>query len=189
MSNGNSSMTIIEVLTICFLVVLFILTIISQFQRKWVDQIRQRDLFNFLPAWYFFAPMPVTYHLLLFYRDEYEDGLVTNWQKLPFSEQRKWWHFLWNPQKRLNKSFFDIFKDLMDHIKISKDEEFLIGSIPYLLLLNYVSKLNHDPLAINTQFAVFKKEAGATEMDLLFLSFVHELEQNELNNIPQNIYA
>jgi hypothetical protein len=182
-------MMITEWATLCFLVVLFILTVVSQFQGKWVDQIRQRDLFNALPAWYFFAPTPVTYHLLLFYRDEYEDGKVTNWKRLPFSEQRKWWHFLWNPQKRLNKSFFDVFKDLMDHIKISTDQEFLIGSVPYIILLNHISHLYHDPFAVNTQFAIFKKEAGVSDMDLLFLSFVHELERDDFASNTSNIYV
>jgi hypothetical protein len=182
-------MTVIEWITIGFLVVLFVPTVIAQFQNNWVDQIRQRDLANLLPAWYFFAPRPVTYHLYLLYRDEYEDGLVTSWHKVSFSEQRKWWHFIWNPKKRLNKSFFDIFKDLMDHIKINKDEEFIIGSLPYLILLNFVSNQSHDPLAVNTQFAVFKKEAGADEMDLLFLSFVHDLEPEHSKPIFSNIYA
>jgi hypothetical protein len=182
-------MTISEGLIISFLILLFFLTVISQFQKPWVDYIRQRDIVNFLPAWYFFAPRPVTYHLHILYRDEYEDGFITSWKKVTFSEKRKWWHFVWNPKKRLNKAFFDIFKDLMDHIKISSDEEFIIGSLPYLLLLNFISSLNHDPLAIRTQFAVFKNEAGTTDMDMLFLSFVHELESDTSITKAANIYA
>jgi hypothetical protein len=172
-------MTPVEIVVIIFLIILFACTVISQFQHPWVDNIRQRDIFNFLPAWYFFAPRPVTYHLYLLFRDEYENGELTSWKKINFSEQRKRWHFIWNPKKRLNKAFFDIFKDLMDHIKISDNQEFLIGSLPYLLLLNYVSHVPHDPMAINTQFAVCKLEAGSADMELLFLSFAHELEYTD----------
>ncbi|MDA3615677.1 hypothetical protein [Polluticaenibacter yanchengensis] len=182
-------MTFTEIITISFLMVLFIFTVISQFQNSWVDKIRQRDLFNFLPAWYFFAPRPVTYHLYLFYRDEYEDGSFTAWKRVLFSEKRKWWHFIWNPKKRLNKAFFDIFKDLMDHIKISSEPEFLVGSIPYLLLLTFINKMEHAPFALRTQFAVFKQEADAKDAELLFLSFVHDLEEEEIIENQLTIYA
>jgi len=179
-------MSIQEMALIAVLIVLFMFTIISQFQNKLVDNIRKRDILNFLPAWYFFAPRPVTYNLYLLYRDEYSNNELSAWKQVEFSTIRKWWHFAWNPKKRLNKSFFDIFKDLMDHIKINSKEEFIVTSLPYLVLLNFITNKEHASFAQRTQFAVIRKEAGMEEHEMLFVSFFHEIYESNLNPVILN---
>ena len=173
-------MLIYEYALIILLAVIFVITCISQFQNKMVDNIRRWDLINFLPAWYFFAPRPITYDLHLLYRDEYTGGEISSWKEVAFSTQRKWWHFVWNPKKRLNKSFFDIFKDLMDHLKIDTKEEFVVMSLPYLLLLDFITNKEHAPFAQRTQFAIIRKEAGETEHQMLFVSFFHNLQVQQV---------
>jgi hypothetical protein len=170
------NITLSDGIALGVLAIIFILTIIGQFQNKFVNDIRQKDLLNFLPAWYFFAPTPVTYNVFLVYRVAYEDGQSSVWQQVAFHEQRMWWHCIWNPKKRMNKAFFDLMKDLIDHIRLNRDEHFVAMSLPYLILLNFVSSREHPIAAAQVQFAIMRKESGETDHEVLFVSGYHGLE-------------
>lgn len=178
------SLTKTELLVILFLFLLLFITTIAQWGNKFSTFLRSKDLINFIPSWYFFAPHPVTYNIRLIYRDEFVGKQQGQWQQAEFATERKWYHFLWNPQKRYNKAFFDIYKGLLEDIEVLQEHHQIHLSVCYLLLLNFINTQKHSPLSIKTQFAILTDYVDGTPPEILFVSGWHQLA-SQTNTIPQ----
>src|SRR5690606_33415372 len=100
----------------------------------------------------FFAPTPGVNNLFLLYRLQYKDGTVGNWKSiLDMDRYRSPWTFIWNPNKRLKKTLFDLFVTLTSE-DLSNDENKakVKMSIPYLLILNHLNSYREE-LAVAVQ--------------------------------------
>jgi hypothetical protein len=125
-----------EIAAIAALVIFFGLTVVCQIDGRLTSFFRSHDLFGLIPGWGFFAPNPGRFDFHLLYRDELPVGTVTNWREIPVTGGRRWHDWLWNPERRLKKVLFDAFTSLSQVEKFGADAQL---SVPYLLLLSYVS--------------------------------------------------
>ncbi len=126
----------------------FVFTIIWQFDpfRKKPSIVRLFNTFNILPIWTFFAPRPGMSDTHLLYRDKDGSGELSEWKEIPVFEQRKFFHFIWNPLKRNNKLIVDALSQVKSYKMIqeekSVDEEVfqqhLTISKGYLVILSLV---------------------------------------------------
>lgn len=131
---------IIDSIIVSLLAVYFIITIGYHFDRtNWV--VRNFDFFGLVPKWNFFAPTPGVNNLYLLYRLQYEDGTIGEWKALFELDQfRSHWTFIWNPNRRLKKTLFDLIATLiMEDASSEEKQARLKMSIPYLLILNHLS--------------------------------------------------
>jgi hypothetical protein len=165
---------------VLFFATWLILTIYKNVPGTW----RRLSLINrltgswFVPSWTFFAPTPGTksYHIL--YRDLGIDGF-SEWRHLPVAEARRKRRFLWNPEKTSSKALVDIANEFsaivssLDEAERRATPRRLQVTLPYLILLSYVSALPRLQPVVATQFAL--GQTGPSDSTLLLLSAVHRL--------------
>ena len=95
-------------MTIICIVILagwFLISLAAQMNARPVAYLRARDIFSLIPNWSFFAPRPGTSDYHLVFRDSDESGEWSRWREIPLNEKRTLWGAIWNPQKRLTRSF------------------------------------------------------------------------------------
>lgn len=137
-----------QILYIIFFGLWLVLTIVWQFEnvRAKNKHIRAINTFNVLPIWTFFAPNPGMYDTHLLFRDKFDDGKLSDWQEIDVVQIRKFYHFIWNPHKRINKLVIDAISEVKT-VKNSglehKTDEFVLSNQikfckGYLLLLNII---------------------------------------------------
>ncbi len=159
----------------------FIVSVFGQFEKSKINQFfRGVDHFSLIPSWTFFGPNPGTtdYHLL--FRDQFDEDSKSNWREIKLSDGWTWYIWLWNPNKRKQKVLSDAVASL---ITISKKMELtgLKTTIPYLIVLNYVSHLERSPLSRQTQFMIMESQGhiSDTKPQVLFLSEKHNLPDSK----------
>jgi hypothetical protein len=99
-----------------------------------LNELGRFDLFQLVPRYHFFAPTPgvVDYYLLV--RVRTEAGQLGAWQDTtPW--QRRWWNFIWNPDRRTGKALHDLASTLLNESKTCSARALQV-SVPYLALLN-----------------------------------------------------
>lgn len=126
---------------------------ICQVQSPLERRIRSFDYAGLIPYWSFFAPQPGVWDYRLVYRDRLADGSITRWTEIEILDPRRPWHALWNPRRREKKAFHDLVTQLMRESRDTRPEG-LILTVPYLMLLNWVSSLPRPSSASGTQFAI-----------------------------------
>ena len=158
------------------LAVFLVVTAVAQIRHPAVMSLRRFDFFGLLPAWWFFAPDPAKGDYSLVLRQQHGERQVTDWVELRVVSKRRWWACVWNPWRRQSKTFFDIATDLMDHSRVVSPVQ-IQASVPYLLLLCFVSDLPHITGATALQFALtLADDSGAdSEPQLIFVSAWHGL--------------
>lgn len=165
---------VLEMLVVgCFLLwfLLSVLVLVPKL-RTWI---RLWDLFTLVPEWRFFAPNPVQGDYYLLYRDQLADGTVTGWSEVRLGQKRRWWNVAWNPGKRASKALVDAIVELSGEAKTSP--AVLVGSIPYLALLNYISSLKRFSSPAFTQFTILHALSSGEDREpkLVFASDLHSL--------------
>ena len=100
----------------------------------WLKKLYQITPSGLVPRYHFFAPTPGTtdYHMLVRVRNP--AGQFSAWRDATPS-QRRWWNFLWNPDRRTRKALHDLVTRLLDESKTSSARATQV-SVPYLALLN-----------------------------------------------------
>lgn len=123
--------------------------------------IRRWDRLSMVPVWTFFAPRPLTgdYHLL--FQDRFPDGTSTDWTEIRMRSARRWWNFIWNPQKRNSKALFDSVTEMAELVR--RADRAIVGSIPYLTLLYFVSSLPRSIKPQSTQFLLMQSFGSQSE--------------------------
>lgn len=152
------------------LALFLILSAASQVRTPVENRLRTLDLFNWLPFWNFFAPRPGTLDFHLLYRDQLPDGVLTSWREIPLGQQRRWHDFLWNPRRRLKKALFDAAGGIKRKSAREDGPDVRI-TVPYLLLLTYVSGLPRIYPAVKTQFLVMASTPAAAESEPVVLLY------------------
>lgn len=85
---------------------------------------------------------------------------------------------IWNPGQRRKKALFDIAQELTGGASAwDSDPELIKLSVPYLLLLTYVSASGRYALSRSRQFALVST-SRRSEPTVLFVSGLHDLEDD-----------
>jgi hypothetical protein len=163
-------------------VILYVLwcaaTIANQFHSWCPNWLKAVDVFGLIPVWTFFAPNPGMTDYYLLYRDRLPDGSFDNWRRV---ELRPWENSvrfaLWNPTKRKQKALSDMVSAL---IRLAKDgkAEGLIVTVPYILILNFITSRLHSLGTDGTQFMVLEHGGFSGDPErsrVLVMSGVHRL--------------
>src|SRR5687768_5062977 len=74
------------------------------------------DAFNMLPEWRFFAPQPGRGDHFLLYRDSIDGDTWSAWIEIPLVVPRQWYHFVWNPERRVKKALLDVVGALVARV-------------------------------------------------------------------------
>ena len=153
----------------------FVATCLRQLPGSFAARATRWDVTGLLPVWRFFAPMPGPFDFHLVYRDELEDGSLTEWAEHRAPPARRWWAFAWNPDKRLRKALLDVSQELARTNAAARTREQVTISVPYLVLLNFVSALPRLPPAAKTQFALMVSRGAEYDEkpEFLFVSAPH----------------
>lgn len=172
-----SDLTVLERLVAVGFALWFVASCLRQIPRPWADRLCAWDVVGILPVWRFFAPMPGPFDFHLLYRDRLGDGVtVTPWMEhLPIPRRRAI-SLLWNPDKRYRKALLDLAQELARAQARGTPDQILI-SVPYLVILQYISALPRPEPVAATQFALMVSEGAAYDPSpaLLFLSSFHTL--------------
>jgi hypothetical protein len=134
-----------------------------------------------VPSWSFFAPLPCNRDYVLFYRDRYDSGSLSTWREV-LSEGAEWTlgRMIWNPGSRPRKALSDAVSYLLTLVHSGGERQdsgdALVLSVPYLLLLNKVSRLPAELGVTGRQFLIMKYSITAPDPELVFLSKTHDLE-------------
>lgn len=149
---------------------------LSQLNLPPATVLKSHDVFSLIPNWSFFAPRPGTsdYHLL--FRDLSSSGEPGRWQEIPLADKRTLWGAIWNPQKRQTKTLSDVVRGLLRLAQDKSLQDYSL-TLPYLVILNYVSSIPRPGTSAQTQFMILKSEGFFSNEDpqFLFLSNTHEL--------------
>lgn len=174
---------IYEFVVIAFLAIWFLLTILCQFRElKFAEWIKYKvDVFGLIPLWTFFAPHPGKrdYHLL--YRDKITEQDYSEWQEMDITEERTFWSWFWNPEKRDKKILSDVVQSLVSSIPDYKDEKgslnLLMFSMPYIIVLHAVSHCKRQTANVYRQFMLAESSGyhKETEPALILLSVFHQI--------------
>lgn len=161
-------------LVVVFFTVWIALTILGN-TKKFEKLLGKSIFIFFLPQYRFFAPIPARgdYHLL--YKDYYEDGYATDWTEISLIQERKPWNIIWNPGKRERKALFDVVTDLSKHV-VMRDPIIKL-SVPYLLILNFISSIPRSTSPYATQFLLVLSHGSCSgkDPDVFFISDLHRL--------------
>lgn len=132
-----------------------LLSIICQFRGSATQAIRRFDIFSLVPRWTFFAPNPGRHDSHLVYRDRQSDGRLTTWTEIPTIPERSWLSAFWNPDKREKKALHDAITAMQRWPKATPEDQSVMLSLPYLLVLNYVvNRVDRGSGAVMRQFAI-----------------------------------
>ena len=153
-------------------------TIANQFHSWYPTWLRAVDVFGLIPIWTFFAPNPGMTDYYLLYRDRLPDGSFDNWRKVEFKESENGFRLaLWNPTKRKHKALSDMVSSLI-RLANRRRSEALIVTVPYILILNFITSRPHSLGTNGTQFMVLEHGGFSGEPErsrVLVLSAIHRL--------------
>jgi hypothetical protein len=137
--------------------------------------IRAVDVLLIVPEWRFFGPIPGRSDMHLLFRDRLDDGAIDEWREIDIVSMRPLWSALWNPRRREAKALFDACVE-MAKARV-KTPDAVLGSMPYLTLINFVSAQPRWTRSVETQFLIMMRDADATPPELtpVFLSEFHAL--------------
>lgn len=166
-----------------------VLTIVCQFQGPVANAIRSWDPLGLIPTWTFFAPNPGTADHYLVYQVVDQDGTVGAWEQIETFRGRRWFHAIWNPERRRSKAIADCISAIMTVArKANARREALVRvvapsvqlSIPYLVLLNLAVDAAQAGAAPGSmlRFAIVEREStptGADSLRPIFVSGRHAL--------------
>ncbi|MHA7058061.1 hypothetical protein ACWGOQ_0012640 [Aquimarina sp. M1] len=155
------------------------MTILAHTKFGKLNRIRNYDILNLIPQWSFFAPIPATEDIIILYRCLDDKNNISNWKEIGTFSNRTKIDFIWNPKKRFRKSILDIAVLLSRTIKNNNDASRLKFTVPYLLILNYIScNLFSDVLMSKVQFLIVTndplKQKGS-QSNVLLISEIHRL--------------
>jgi len=153
-------------------------TIANQFHSWCPIWLRAVDIFGLIPVWTFFAPNPGMTDYYLLYRDRLPDDSFDNWRKVDLKKSENGFRLaLWNPTKRKHKALSDIVSSLV-RLANNRESETLIVSVPYILILNFITSHPHSLGANSTQFMILEHGGFSGEPErsrVLVMSGIHRL--------------
>jgi len=129
-----------------------------------------------IPRWLFFAPEPERFDYFLVYRDHAQQQVYSPFKVALAPSARRPWAVLWNPRKHELKLAGDIVRRL---VQLARDmpERDLAATLPYLMLLEFVTTLPHEATARAVQFAILRRRGVDADDDfsVVMTSAMHRL--------------
>ncbi|KAB2489628.1 hypothetical protein [Priestia endophytica] len=142
---------------------------------KWIGRY---DHLLLIPQWSFFAPIPNRADYYLFVRcSRGKDRSLSMWKEVRLANERSWAGFVWNPDRRIRKGFFDLTSELCSMVDIPREE--ILVSLPYLHLLTVATATIEEGADVEVQFAVGRVLPAESETDVtvLFCSEFHSISE------------
>jgi hypothetical protein len=171
-------MILYECIVAIILLAWLILTVAFHYPLTGNYQLRAKDYLGLVPDWRFFCPTPIKNNYFILYRDFINENEITNWTELTLCPPRYFYHVLWNPGRKYRKSYLDVCIEIIGISSRSKEsEDYIVGSISYLSILNHISRIPRNSKIELTQFAVMTRSSIDKNADtvLAFLSKVHKI--------------
>jgi hypothetical protein len=165
------------ILTLC---VWLLASILSQFFGTSLARgIKRLDLFDVVPAWTFFAPVPVSHDLALVVRCLHREGQTwSDWKVISQPARHSpILRTVWNPRSRIPKILHDFSQEIAAIRRIESEPEAAL-SIPYLCLLGYARSQVDLSHADCLQFGIIEyveRESRADIQGFVVLSGFHKL--------------
>lgn len=154
-------------------------TIANQFHSWCPRWLRAVDVFGLIPIWTFFAPNPGMTDYYLLYRDRLPDESFDNWRKVELKGCENGVRLaLWNPAKRRHKALSDLVASLA-RLASRGPGQALVLSVPYILILNFITTRPHSLGTTGTQFMILEHGGFSGEPErsrVLVMSGVHRLQ-------------
>lgn len=152
-------------------------TIAAQFNNKIGDFAKTLDRISIIPYWTFFAPTPLVhdYRILCVSRnlDELDD---LEWNEIDLKLERRWYHFIWNPEKKSTKSVIDLIQTILVSTEKLDQNQILISK-PYIMLSLFIegkSKEQNTDGKSGFQYLVVKDHGYASsDFEVVFQSAYH----------------
>ena len=163
--------------TIVFFSIWLALTVVNQFHEKRPSWLVSMDIFGLVPIWTFFAPNPGMTDYYLLYRDRLPGGTLGSWKHIRLQHRTSLLSAIWGPDRRRNKALSDLVAAAVQLV-MTAGQKGIHVSIPYLLLLNYITSLPHSMAAEATQFMILENDGfieSANPSRVLMLSGMHSL--------------
>jgi hypothetical protein len=151
----------------------FLASVLNQFKHPWIAALKPRDLFHLIPNWRFFAPIPARRDYHLEYRLMTNTARVTRWQRVTLlPDQRNWW-VIWNPRKRVRKSFNTAVRRIVRRLRSGYSAA--ATSVSYLQILHYLEHADFSAKSRRVQFRIVTCQdfAGDPRLRLVFTSSWH----------------
>ncbi len=168
-----------EIFTLLVLALWFLATIVHATQR-WPLFVHRLGIIGLLiPTWSFFAPNPGVHDYYLLYRDQWHGGGIGVWKQVPgINLTLGRFAAVWNPGKIERKALFDFVQALTSEApEPGMNFDLIKLSVPYLMMLNYVSNVPRSNHAIATQFMVMRSYSVNDTIEPFFVSGFHMLDQ------------
>lgn len=171
-------MSDVAIVVVILYVVWVAATAANQFHSWCPTWLRALDIFGLIPVWTFFAPNPGMTDYYLLYRDCLLDGSFDNWRKVELKPSENGLRLaIWNPAKRKQKAFSDMVSALI-RLANERKVEALIVTVPYILILNFITSRPHSLGANSTQFMVMEHGGFSRDPErsrVLMMSGIHRL--------------
>jgi len=158
-----------------------LLTIAFQLPSKYLKSLKwlpYLDLFSLIPRWTFFAPNPGQSDYNLLYREIWHNECQSNWREVNIGLGHNSHRYLFNPKKRISKAIFDLTSSIVkDSYAYNKKPEFITISLPYIIILNYITYKENSPYANAIQFVIIESFGfhPKHEPKLILTSSTHRL--------------
>jgi len=172
--------TVLDYFIISILGIWLFLSIVAQFRGiKWIKWILDRDPFDFIPSWTFFAPNPGVTDYQILYRDKLFNGQFSYWKQVQYRDNSIL-HSMLNPDKRRRKAIADYCKSILKSADKNQRDKAILLSFPYLAILTYVMSMPKNPLCEYRQFLITRTFGyiSSKQPDILFISHLHNLSSN-----------
>ena len=160
-------------------------------QRLWrtrpLQWLKTRDAFALIPSWTFFAPNPGVEDTRILWRERFFDGSTSPWHELA-APRGGLVRAVWNPEKRARKAITDTGPALARRIGKQPKNKLILLSIPYLMLLSYVTSQPRSPLGEARQFMVVRTKGAdqdeESEPRVILVSHWHAIDESSRGGEP-----
>jgi len=165
--------SILASITAVALFVWFLLSVLNQFDSRWVQYVAAKDRWRLLPRWTFFAPTPGTIDFHVVVREMRKDGSITSWSEVVLYEHRRPFNAIWHPRKRFMKLLYDCVVWLAI-LNRTQPPTRLRRSTPYRILLQCACSVASTSDITARQFGVVGTTGHGSwrKPELLIVSFL-----------------
>jgi len=175
--------TIIGWVVFILLAAWFIVSVAAQFSDRIAIHFPRLSSLGLIPCWTFFAPRPGVDDIHLLYRDRLSYAEIGELTYVPTIEDRRWYHFIWNPKKYHSKIFCDLTSSLRSHLHVLREKDhdprIIMLSTPYIMILHLVMRLPRTPEVTARQFILASTKSLRTDPQraIVFFSEFHCFEE------------
>jgi len=160
----------------------FVISVAAQFSDQVGTHFPRLSSLGLIPCWTFFAPRPGVDDIHLLYRDRLGDAAIGELKCVSTIDDRRWHHFIWNPNKYHTKIFYDLSCSLRSHLRMLReaghDPRTIMLSTPYIMILHLVMRVPRPPEVTARQFILANTKSLRTDPEraIVFFSEFHCFE-------------